>query len=361
MLGSGLSPTPMAAFPTAPPSPPTLPKTMNAPIYQVNLNTAGRKLGFPLKTGRCHAIWRLRILHFLLPSRSSHDKIDRPNTDHHSISMKAPCLTALSLSLSLPAVAEDAAAEMAKKLQNPLASMKAIMTDNTIGFNTGTTNDTSYNFQIQPVYAIDFEDKGFTFIPRGVIPIMGVEPGTDFLWLDNNSPTLPARSGSTWGIGDSIFQAFFAPHTESAIKFGFGPQFSFPTATDTRLEGPGWGAGVAGVVTGSITENISFAGIVGNHWGENNNFNVMSIQPMIFYNIAAVPGMSIAYNATIAADWSAKSSDRWTVPIGFSIGRTFDMGKGHGLDISGGPYYNIARPKGAADWNFRFGLTWLFP
>lgn len=70
------------------------------------------------------------------------------------------------------------AAEMARKLQDPLANIKAIMTDNTIGFNTGDDEGTSYGFQIQPVYAIDLPDKGFTFLPRVVIPITGLEPGT---------------------------------------------------------------------------------------------------------------------------------------------------------------------------------------
>ena len=72
----------------------------------------------------------------------------------------------------LKAVAEDAA-EMARKMQNPLASIKAIMTDNTIGFDTGSDDGTSYGFQIQPVYAIDLEEGGFTFIPRAVLPVSG--------------------------------------------------------------------------------------------------------------------------------------------------------------------------------------------
>ena len=76
-----------------------------------------------------------------------------------------------------PAVAyADAAAEMAAKLQNPLANIKAIMTDNSVGFDTGNTNGTSVGYQIQPVYAIDFADRGFTLIPRAVIPIVNVEP-----------------------------------------------------------------------------------------------------------------------------------------------------------------------------------------
>ena len=43
---------------------------------------------------------------------------------------------------------EDAIAAMAKKAQDPLADVKAIMTDNTIAFGGGNDDDTSYGFQI---------------------------------------------------------------------------------------------------------------------------------------------------------------------------------------------------------------------
>ncbi len=253
------------------------------------------------------------------------------------------------------------AAEMAKKLQNPLANIKAIMTDNTIGYNTGDTSGTSYGFQIQPVYAIDFDEKGFTFIPRAIIPIAGFEPGTTTRFTGDDENLTPSSSSRTWGIGDSIFQFFFAPHSKQAWKWGIGPQFSIPTHTDDTLKGPGWGTGLAGVITGDITQNLSFSGIVENHWSINENFNIATIQPIIFYNIDSWPGASIGYNATISADWNADSSNRWTVPLGLTIGKTFSVGDGHGFDISGGPYYNIARPDGAADWMFRVGVNWLFP
>ena len=105
----------------------------------------------------------------------------------------------------------DSAAEMAKKLQNPLANIKAVMTDNTIGFNTGTDEGTSYGFQIQPVYAIDYPEHGFTFIPRAVIPITGLEPGTKTRFTGENGNPIPTGSERVWGLGDSIVQFFFAP------------------------------------------------------------------------------------------------------------------------------------------------------
>lgn len=263
------------------------------------------------------------------------------------------CLCGCNLVIApLPSFA-DAAAEMQKKLQNPLASIKALMTDNVIGFDSGNNDDTSFGFQIQPVYAIDMPNKGFTMIPRAVIPIMGLEPGTDVPIVGQ-----PSGTESVWGLVDSIVQLFFAPHTEGKWKWGLGPQVSFPTATKKQLEGPQWGAGVAGVLVGELSEKISFAGILANQWGEN-DFNTMILQPMFFYNVA--PGKSIAYNAVINADWQADSNNRWTVPLGLSYNQTIDMGEGHGFDLMIGPYYNVERPEGAARWQIRFGLNWLFP
>ena len=247
---------------------------------------------------------------------------------------------------------------MARKLQNPLANIKAVMTDNAIGFNTGTDNGTSYGFQIQPVYAMDFPDKGFTFIPRGVIPILGLEPGARVPRIvDGGVP----GTDSVWGLGDSIFQTFFAPHTENKVKWGLGPQLSLPTATDSRLAGPGWGAGIGGVITGAFSEELSYAALISNHWSFNDGYNVLTVQPMLYYNIAAVSGMVLSYNAPISYDWNASSGNEWTVPLGLTVGRTFAMKGGHGLDLSIGGYYNVVRPDGAADWQMRFGVTWIFP
>ncbi len=253
------------------------------------------------------------------------------------------------------AAAQDAAAEMAAKLQNPLANIKSIMTDNNVSWDTGNTDGTSWGFQIQPVYAIDFADKGFTLIPRAVIPYVSVEPGTDLGILP---PPDPSATQSVSGFTDSVVQVFYAPHSDGDWKWGIGPQVSLPTATKEQLEGPGWGGGVAGVVVGNLSEKLSFAGIVANHWGED-DFNTMLLQPMLFYNFA--PGKAIAYNAAINADWNASSGDRWTVPLGLSWNQTIDMGGGHGFDYMIGPYYNVIRPEGAARWQIRFMVNWLFP
>ena len=62
--------------------------------------------------------------------------------------------------------------------QDPLANIKALVTDNDVSFNTGEDEDkTSYGFQLQPVYAVPFEDLGFNLVNRAVIPILGMAEG----------------------------------------------------------------------------------------------------------------------------------------------------------------------------------------
>ena len=264
----------------------------------------------------------------------------------------------LALSCLLPGlVYADGAAEMARKLQNPLGNIKAVMTDNVIGFDTGNDGGTSYGFQLQPIYAIDMPDQGFTFLPRAVIPIVGLEPGTSVPIIGDPTTNKSKKSG----IGDSMLQLFFAPHVESEWKWGVGPMFSLATRSNDAFRGADWGAGAAAVIVGNITPDLSFAGIVGNMWGDNGNFSTLTLQPMFYYNIPSMPGAYVAYNAVISADWKASSDNRWTVPLGVTFGKTLDMGDGNGLDLGIGPYYNVVRPDGAAGWQVRFAASWLFP
>lgn len=252
------------------------------------------------------------------------------------------------------------AAEMARKLQDPLANIRAFMTDNQISFGAGA-GDTAYSFQLQPIYAFDFPDQGFTFLPRALIPLLGVAPLVDLPPLGDPRPR---GGGTTWGLGDIVTQFFFAPKLESSWKVGLGPQLSWKTRTDSRLGGPGWGAGVAGVVVGEISgfaeDKVSIATIISNQWSYDGDFSTFLIQPNVFYNFASLPGAYVAYAAAISADWKARSNDVWTVPLGASVGKTFDI-NGYGLDVNVGPYYNVVTPDLGSTWSLRFQINFLLP
>lgn len=248
----------------------------------------------------------------------------------------------------------DALAEMARKAQDPLADMRGLLTDNTIAFDGGPdANETSYGFQLQPVYSIPNETR-FNMIARAVIPIVGVDPGVRIPPL---GPDPRPASGNEWGLSDIILQYFIAPKTDAGVKWGIGPQVSLKTRTSDRQAGPGWGAGIAGILFAGVG-NWNLGGVAFQHWGDQDNFNMASVQPIVMYSFESFPGVYMGYNNSITYNWKA-DSDKLTLPVGLTIGRTFLLSSGNGLDLSIGAYKLVARPQDAPKWQLKFGISYL--
>lgn len=270
------------------------------------------------------------------------------------VALAALCLSVFTFGA---AFAEDCdeACQAARKAQNPLADVRAILTDNTIAFGTAD-EQTSYGFQIQPVYSIP-TDMGFNFIARGIVPITGVHQGASFPKL---GPDKIGGNGYSWGLSDIMLQGFFVPQLEnSPIKFGFGPQVSLRTRTDEAVGGPGWGGGLAAVAFG-FAGDVSYGGIVGHHWGED-NFNLSTIQPIVMYNTDFLGGSYVGYNNSITYNWTANAGDRWQVPVGLTVGKTFALEGGYAIDANLGGYALAAHPNGGADAQLKFGVSVFFP
>ena len=249
-----------------------------------------------------------------------------------------------------------AAAEMARKLQDPLANIAAVMTDNDILFKTGS-DETSYSFQLQPIKAWSFDEKGFNFVARGIIPILGMAPESQRPIVGE---PLPSGDSLTWGLGDMITQFFFSPRTSDAWKWGLGPVLSWKTATDPSLVGPGWGAGPVGVLVGGAGP-WSFAFVGGNLWGTESGFNTAFFQPMVFYNFPSAPGLALAYNPMITYDWTASSDNALTLPLGASLSKTNALSGGYGLEFILGGYWNAVKPDGAAEGTIKWAVNVVFP
>ena len=254
------------------------------------------------------------------------------------------------------AQAEEAcdSACLTRKAQDPLADVRAIMTDNTISFGT-SDDETSYGFMVQPVYAIP-TDYGVNVIARAVIPIVGVPEGAG---LPRLGPDPVAGSGTKWGVSDIILQSFITPHSDSDIKWGAGPQVSLRTRTSDQVGGAGWGAGFGAVVFGAAGP-LAYGALASHHWGQD-NYSLTSLQPILFYGLDLFGGSYVGYSNTITYNWSADSDDRWQVPLGATAGKTFGLGDGYALDVSLGGYGLVVKPEGGADWQFKFGVSLFFP
>jgi hypothetical protein len=244
---------------------------------------------------------------------------------------------------------------MARKAQDPLGDVKALMTDNTIGIDTGPQKDTAYGFQLQPVYSIA-NDTAFNMTARAMIPVVGVEPGAGIPRL---GPDPRPVQGDKWGISDIILQYFFSPRTDGSVKWGIGPQVSLETRTSDRQAGPGWGAGIAGVIFGGAG-NWALGAVANQHWGEEQDFNMASVQPIVLYNFESLPGAYLGYNNSITYNWKADSGNKLTLPFGVTVGRTLLLGNGDGLDLSIGAYDLVERPEDGPEWQFKFGISYFF-
>ncbi|MEE8626144.1 MAG: hypothetical protein V3T19_12450 [Acidiferrobacterales bacterium] len=168
--------------------------------------------------------------------------------------------------------------------------------------------------------------------------------------------------GRTTGFGDMYYVGLLSP--KEGIKhegggssvWGAGVDLAFPTATKDVLGTGKWSAGPSALYAylgpkwkvGALWQQyFSFAGD-----SDRADVNLSNIQYFVYYSIDEVT--SIGAGPNIIADWEQNSGDRWTVPIGIGINRTFQFGKVPvriGIEF----HYSVVRPDNlGAEWDVRF-------
>ena len=246
--------------------------------------------------------------------------------------------------------AAESEADLAKKTQNPVADMISVPFQNNFNFNYGPNNDLQYVLNVQPVIPIHL-DKEWNLVTRTIIPVIN-QP-----WPE-----------SKFGLGDLNTTLFLSPAkllplAEGGLFWGVGPILQFPTATDDILGGGKWAAGPSAVVgylgktwvLGALANNIwSFAGE-----DERSYVNLMTVQPFINYNLP--DAWYLSFSPIITANWSAKDSQQWTVPLGGAVGKIFRIGK-LPFNAQLGAYYNVVRPDIIGpEYSIRAQIALLLP
>ena len=247
----------------------------------------------------------------------------------------------------VPASAQSQDADLAKKLNNPVASLISVPFqynyDCCFGPSQGNRNTTN----IQPVIPIKL-NSDWNLISRTILPVDGWEP------------TAPGGS-YTSGIGDITQSFFLSPErpTRDGIIWGVGPVFLLPTATNAALGSGKWGAGPTAVMLKQ--QDGWTVGILANHiWsfaGEADRSQVSNtfLQPFINYTFPNTFGITVNTESTY--DWI---SHQWTVPINLQFSRIVKFGK-LPVSLSAGPRYYAEAPPNGPKWGFRAAMTLLFP
>ena len=146
-------------------------------------------------------------------------------------------LVMIATALAAPARAQDdQAAELAKKLSNPVASLISVPLQYNYDTYGGTTDGGSASrLVIQPVVPFSLNEY-WNLITRTIIPL-----------IDRRDFPLAAMNES--GLGDITPSFFFSPKSPTAGGWiwGAGPVLLLPTATKDVLGTEKWGMGPTGV------------------------------------------------------------------------------------------------------------------
>jgi hypothetical protein len=241
---------------------------------------------------------------------------------------------------------EDEAAELAKQLQNPVASLISVPFQNNFEFNLGPNDDGfKYTLNFQPVIPVSL-GKDFNLIIRTIVPII------------SQNDVIPGTSQS--GLGD-IVQSFFSSPKKpvGGLILGFGPVFLWLSGTDRFLGTEKWGAGPTGLVlkqSGGWTYGLLFNHIW-SYAGDDQRDYVSStfLQPFISYTTKTKTTFGLNTESTF--DWNA---EQWTVPVNVFVSQLIKVGK-LPLSLSLGGKVYADGPSGGPDWGIRFVVTPLFP
>ena len=239
------------------------------------------------------------------------------------------------------------AADLAKKLANPIASLISVPfqnnTDLGIGKNLGSRNI----LNIQPVIPIGITEN-LNLITRVILPVISQQGIT-------------GTGDSEFSLGDAVISAFFSPaSTKSGVVWGMGPVVLAPTATNDFLASRKFGIGPTAVALYQAG-GITFGALVNQIWsiaGDASRPDVSTFffQPFLTYNWKT--GAGIGGNFELTRNWNAETTTLWLNP---TLSAVTGMGR-QKVQFALGPRINLAAPEGSkSKFGIRAVLILLFP
>jgi hypothetical protein len=172
--------------------------------------------------------------------------------------------------------------------------------------------------------------------------------------------TAPDAGGNKTGLGD-LNLIDLALFKKAGLAFGFGPQLTIPTATDSLLGTGKWQAGLAAVAIAPkswglfgalVTWQHSFAG-----QSDRPTQNHLTTQPFFIYNLP----QGVYLRSTAA--WNFDLADNsYVIPIGAGVGKVFIQSDGTTINVFAEPQWTIAH-EGAGQPVFQVfaGVNFQFP
>jgi len=271
-------------------------------------------------------------------------------TTQHQVRRAAALTCALaSGGLASQALAQESAADLAKKLSNPVAALISVPLQLNYDEKIGPTESGKrWLLNVQPVVPITLNEE-WNVISRTILPVVSqkdIFPGAD----------------SQSGIGDIVQSVFFSPKAPTAGGWiwGAGPALLLPTGSDDLLSAKKWGLGPTAVL---LKQDHGWTyGALANHiWsvaGDSARSDVSTtfLQPFLAYTTPTA--WTYAVNTESTYDWKNK---QWSVPLNLLVSKVTKIDS-QLISVGGGVRYWADGPdSGPHGWGFRLVVTLLFP
>jgi hypothetical protein len=271
-------------------------------------------------------------------------------TTQHQVRRAAALTCALaSGGLASQALAQESAADLAKKLSNPVAALISVPLQLNYDEKIGPTESGKrWLLNVQPVVPITLNEE-WNVVSRTILPVVSqkdIFPG----------------AGSQSGIGDIVQSVFFSPKAPTAGGWiwGAGPVLLLPTGSDDLLSAKKWGLGPTAVL---LKQDHGWTyGALANHiWsvaGDSARSDVSTtfLQPFLAYTTPTAWTYSV--NAESTYDWKDK---QWSVPLNLLVSKVTKIDS-QLISVGGGVRYWADGPdSGPHGWGFRLVVTLLFP
>lgn len=269
-----------------------------------------------------------------------------PSRTAHLCQIVALVATMICASNALAAKGDEGnqTADLARAVQNPIASLISVPFQNNTNFDYGPREKTQNVLNIQPVIPFSLSEE-WNLITRTIVPIIsqpGFVPGQD---REN-------------GLGNILFTAFASPKNSGTWIWGAGPAIQLPTSTDDQLGADEWAAGPSFVIL-TMPGPWVIGSLFSNVWDltGDDDINFFTWQYFVNYNFGG--GWYLTSSPVITANWEA--DDEWTIPVGGGFGRVFRIGQ-QPVNAQVQAFYNVEKPDDLGPkWSLRFQLQFMFP